>query len=70
MSSSTFRKRRNNLQASMPVDQPQQFEEETQQLSQNINSRQHFYDYSQRIQTIDKFLKDLQKLKQMSFYKN
>ncbi|CAD8096278.1 unnamed protein product [Paramecium sonneborni] len=70
MSSSTFRKHRNILQASLPVAQSQQFEEETQQLPQNINSSQHFFDYSKRIQTIDIFLQDLQKLKQMSFYKN
>ncbi|CAD8180995.1 unnamed protein product [Paramecium pentaurelia] len=66
MSSSYQQKHRNLLQAYINAVQ---FEEETQQLSQNINSSQNFFDYSKKIKTIDKFLRDLQGLKQMPFYK-
>ncbi|CAD8200936.1 unnamed protein product [Paramecium octaurelia] len=66
MNSGNQRKHRNILQAYINTVQ---FEEETQQMSGNINSSQQFFDYSKKIKTIDKFLRDLQNLKQMPFYR-
>ncbi|CAD8191218.1 unnamed protein product [Paramecium pentaurelia] len=70
MRSSNTRKHRNILQSQINDVQPYQFEEETQPLQENANSNQNFFDYSKRIETIDKFLQEIQSLKQMSFYKN
>ncbi|CAD8195034.1 unnamed protein product [Paramecium octaurelia] len=69
MKSSNTRKHNNIQQAPIYDAQQYQFEEETQPLQENGNSNQNFFDYSKRIETIDRFLKELQSLKQMSFYK-